>query len=94
MAFKMSGLNKLSRELTEAQKALDGLDGLNGIVNFNADDPASIELAVSSMEQIIDQRVGRYATNRLIGPMAEKMKASYRRAILDQAAEARIKGDG
>jgi hypothetical protein len=89
---KLKGFDKITRELNDAQKVLGDLDGQIGTVNFNPDDPESIEAAISSMEQIIDERVGRYANNSIIGPMADEMKTSYRQAILDRAAEARVNG--
>lgn len=90
---KFKGFDKITRELSDAQKVLEDLDGQIGTVNFNPDDPESIEAAISSMEQIIDERVGRYASNNIIGPMADEMKTSYRQAILDRAAEARVNGE-
>lgn len=91
--FKITGLDKLTRELDEAQKAMAELDGEFGAVNFNPHDPESIEAAIQSVEQMIDDRLGRYARNSIIGPMGEEMKVSYRQAILDKAAEARLEGE-
>lgn len=91
--FKMTGLDKLSRELEDAQKALEGLDGELGSVSFDPHDPESIETAIQLMEQMIDERLGRFSGNSIVGPMAEEMKATYRQGILDKAAEARLGGD-
>lgn len=89
--FKISGLDNLSRQLTDAQKALDALDGELGTVSFNPDDPASIEAAIQSVETIIDERLGPYSSNPIIAPLAEEMKEKYREAIIERAAEARLK---
>lgn len=91
--IKITGFEELGRELEDAQKALAELEGDLGSVNFTPDDPESIEAAIQSMEQIIDERVGRYANNSIIGPLAEETKANFRQAILDQAAAARLEGD-
>lgn len=91
--IKITGFEKLGRELEDAQKALAELDGDLGSVNFSPDDPESIEAAIQSMEQIIDEKVGRYAGNSIIGPLAEETKAHFRQAILDKAAAARMEGD-
>lgn len=91
--IKIIGLDKVTRELEEAQKALAGLDGELGSVNFDADDPESIEAAIQSMEQMVDSRLGQYAGNSIIGPMIEEMKAQYRQAILDKASETRLKAE-
>ena len=89
--FKMSALDNLSRQLTDAQKALDVLDGELGTVSFDPDDPASIEAAIQSVETIIDEKLGPYANNPIIAPLAEEMKEKYRDAIIDRASEARLK---
>jgi hypothetical protein len=62
-------------------------------VKFDPEDPGSIEAAISSMEKIIDDRIGEYTSNSIIGPMAEEMKEKYREAIIAKAAEERLKGD-
>jgi hypothetical protein len=74
--IKIKGFDKLTREINDAKKALEGLDGNLGEVRFDPDDPESLEAAIQSMEQMIDERVGRYAGNGIIGPMAEEMKVS------------------
>lgn len=89
----MSGFDKLQRQLAEAQKALSALDGELTTVNFNPEDPESIEGAIQQVNQTIDQRVGQYANNPIVGPLVEQMKDRYREAILDKAAAARL-GEG
>ena len=90
--FNITGLDELSKQLTDAQKALEMLDGELGTVSFDPDDPASIEAAIQSVETIIDDRLGPFASNPIIAPLAEQMKDKYREAIIDRAAEARLKG--
>lgn len=92
--FKISGLDQLSRQLTDAKKALQSLDGELGTVSIDPDDPASIEAAIQSMEAIIDERLGPYASNPIIAPLAENMKEKYRESIVDRAASARIQSEG
>ncbi len=90
--IKITGLDKLQRNLKDAQKALEALDGELGTVNFNPHDPASIEAAIHQVERLVDDRVGAYASNPIIGPMADEMKGKYREAILEKAAAARLEG--
>ena len=91
--FKISGLDKLTRELDDAQKAMEALDGELGTVRFDPHDPASIEAAIQEVERLVDERVGSYASNSIVGPLAEQMKERYREAILEKAAAARLEGD-
>ena len=91
--FKITGLDKLSKELTNAQKALEALDGELGTIAFDPRDPSSIEAAIQEVERLIDERIGPYASNPIVGPMAEEMKEQYREAILEQAASERLKNE-
>lgn len=91
--LKIQGLDKLQRQVSEAQKALKDFDGDLGSVKFDPHDPASIQQAIVAMEQMIDERLGVYSSNPLIAPLAEQSKEAYRQAILDKAAAARLEGD-
>lgn len=90
--FNITGLDELSRQLTDAQRAMEALDGELGIVNFDPNDPASIEAAIQSVESMIDERLVQYASNPIIASLAENMKEKYREAIVDRAAATRLKG--
>ena len=91
--FKITGLDTLQKNLREARQVLSGLDGELGTVQFDPNDPASIDAAVQSVELMIDERLGSYARNPLIGPLAEEMKEKYRVAIIERAAVVRLEGD-
>ncbi|RFC61849.1 hypothetical protein DYI37_19050 [Fulvimarina endophytica] len=88
--MKIDGLDKLGRELKDAEEAFAGMDGEFGTVSFDLQDPASIDAAIQEMERLVDERVGRYASNSLVGPMAEQMKESFRESLLEKAAAARL----
>jgi len=90
---KINGLDKLTRTLDDAQKAIAAIDGELGAVNFIPNDPGSIEAAITQMEAMIDKRLGDYASNPIVAPMMEGMKERYRDAIIERAAQARMKGD-
>lgn len=91
--FKIEGLDKLSKDLEEASRALEALGGTIGEVRFDPDDPASIEIAIVSINALIDERASGFETNPLIQPLIEEMKESYRAALLEKAAEARLEGN-
>ncbi|WP_397541661.1 hypothetical protein [Roseovarius salis] len=91
--FKIEGLDKLQRDLQKAQDALSELDGEIGSVSFDSDDPASIDAAITSMEKLIDSKLAGFEDSDIVSSLAEQMKEQYRTAILEKAAEARIKGD-
>jgi hypothetical protein len=91
--IKIDGLDKLTRTLNDAQKAIAAIDGELGAVNFNPNDPGSIEAAITQMEAMIDERLGDYASNPIIAPMMAGMKERYRDAIIERAAQARMGGD-
>ena len=54
--IKITGLDQLASQLDDAQKALEALGTELGTVNFNPEDPASIEAAVKQIELTIDDR--------------------------------------
>jgi len=91
--IKITGLEKLSNDLDEATKALERLGGELGTVSFDPSDPASIESAIKEVERLVDNRLGIYASNPIIGPLAAGMKEKYREAVLERAAAARLKGE-
>jgi len=88
--FKITGLDKITRDLEQAQKAMAGMDGELGTVKFNPHDPASIDAAVQEVERLVDERLGGYSDNPIVGPMIDAMKEHYRTAIFDKAASARL----
>ena len=90
---KVQGLDKLTKQLEEAQRAFSDLDGEMGSVSFDPTDPGSIEAAIHQMEALIDERLGRYAKNPLVAPMAEEIRENFRQQILEKAAQARLEGD-
>lgn len=91
--LKITGIDKLQKELKQAEQALSELDGELGVVKFNPHEPASIEAAIQSVNQMIDSRIEPYTDNPLVGPLAAEMKEIYRESILQKAAEARLRSD-
>lgn len=92
MVIKISGLDQLALQLKQAQEALGELDGELGTVQFDPDDPFSIEAAIQHAEQLVEARVDRWPGNSLIRQVAEDLKGRYREVILDRAAQARLEG--
>jgi len=91
--FKIDGLDKLTRDLEAAQKALGELDGELGAVSMDPHDPASIEAAIQEASRLIDERVAHYASNPLVAQLVEGVKETQREAILERAAAARLEKD-
>ena len=91
--FKITGLDKLTNTLEEAQKALQALDGELGTISFNPNDPASIEAAIQEADHLIDDRLGGYASNTIIQPLVAKTKERFREVIIEKAAAARLEGN-
>lgn len=91
--IKISGFDGLSRTLEEASTALKDLDGELGTVSFDPNDPASIEAAIAEISRLVDDKIGDAASNPFVSQLADGMKESYRQAILDKAAAARLESD-
>lgn len=85
-----SGLDKLQRQLGEAQKALENLDGELTTVKFDPHDPSSIEAAIQKVEQTIEERVGQYVNNPFVAPLIDQAKEHFRETIIQKAAASRL----
>ena len=88
--LNITGLDSLQKRLAEAQTALAAVNGELGTLTFNPEDPASIEGAIAESERLVDERLGKYAENTIVGPLIQQMKDAFRAAVVEKAAEARL----
>lgn len=88
--FKITGLDDLSKTLEDAKKALEAIDGDLCTVNFDPEDPSSIQAAIQKVDDLIDERLGPYGSNPIVAPLAESAKEHFRESILEKAAAARL----
>lgn len=91
--IKVSGLDKLQRQLDDFSEAAKALDGEISTVNFDPHDPSSVEAAVVQMEQAIDAKIAAYRDSELVENIATQLKDRYRQEIYDRAAKARLQTD-
>lgn len=91
--MKISGLDALARNMKELEKAVAELDGDIAHVNFNPDDPESIELAIQKLNAAVDEKIASYSHNEMVVAIADQLKDNGRNAILERAAAARLEGD-
>jgi hypothetical protein len=87
--LKITGLDKLQRQLEDAQRAFKALDGQLATVRFDPDKPESIEAAIRTMESAIDNKVAPYRDNTTVASIVPQLKENYRAAILKRAKESR-----
>ncbi len=86
----LKGVDSLRKTLSEAQKALEAVSGELGTLSFDPEDPGSVEAAIIESERLVDERLGRYAKNSVVAPIIVQMKQSFRTAVIEKAAEARL----
>ena len=91
--FKISGLDQLTKQLEQAQQAIDELDGELGTVSLDPNDPASIDAAILQANAALDAKVVTWVKNPLVAQLAEAMKEQFRETIIQRAAAARLEGD-
>ncbi|TCO82777.1 hypothetical protein EV699_104169 [Plasticicumulans lactativorans] len=91
--FKIDGLDKLTRQLEQAQQALEEFDGELGTVNFDPNDPASIEAAIQQANATLEAKVSPWVDDPLVAQMVDGMKEQFREAIIERAAAARLESD-
>lgn len=87
--MKTSGFDKLLKELSQAQKALNRLDGTITTVEFDPNQPASIQAAISKMGGQVDACVSAYSSNEMVKELVQSVKASFAEQIHERAAQAR-----
>lgn len=85
----ITGLDKLQRELADAQRAFQSLDGTITTLKIDPDNQASIDAAIHQMEAAIDDKTRRYRGNALVEGVAKGLKEQYRKAIRERAARER-----
>ena len=90
--MRITGLDALSRKFRELEKAVAGLDGDIARVSFDPHDPQSIEHAIQDVNSAVDEKIHGYGDNEIVVNIAEALKESYRSAILERAASARLSG--
>lgn len=88
MGVKITGIDKLQKQLREVEKATEALNGSYD-VRFDANDPVSIENAIQEACSMVDERASGYATNPMVNPLIESMKENLRQQILDSAEQQR-----
>ncbi|RCK18706.1 hypothetical protein, partial [Thalassospira profundimaris] len=69
------------------------IDGELCTVSLDPHDPESIAIAISKMETLIDEKMGKYSKNPFVAPMIEASKEQFRASILEKASEARIENE-
>jgi hypothetical protein len=84
----ITGLDKLQRDLEDAQRALRSLDGEIATIKFDRDDDGSVQRAIRQMETAVDQKVAPYGHNALVAKVADVTKESFRKQILERAKKA------
>ncbi|CAI1528992.1 TPA: hypothetical protein ACSTLY_001926 [Serratia fonticola] len=75
--LKITEFEKIQKNLKYAERVLGELGGELGVVNVNPHEPASIEAAIQSVNEIIDERIGVHSANPIIGSLADQMKEKY-----------------
>jgi hypothetical protein len=93
ISMKITGLDTLQKQFDDAANALQALDGELATVNYNPNDPSSVEAAVVQIEQTIDAKIASYRGNKIVENLIGEMKDRYRQEIYDRAAKARAQGE-
>jgi Mg2+ and Co2+ transporter CorA len=87
--YKITGLDKLQRDLKEVTRALDSMSGRIAELHFDPGDARSVANAIREMERAVDRKVAPYRSNTMIQKIASAMKDSYRTQINERANKAR-----
>lgn len=80
----ITGLDKLQRELEDAQRAFQSLNGTIATLKWNPADPKSVREAIRHMEAAVDRKTAPYRGNDLVAKVAQGLKDTYRQRIIEQ----------
>jgi len=94
VSIKITGLDMLQREMSEASAALAALDGEFAVVRFDPNDLVSVEAAIVQMAGSIDEKIASYRGNAVVKSIASQLKEKCREQLLERAAEARASQKG
>jgi hypothetical protein len=89
MRFKIDGLDKLQRDLSQSKGILESLNTIR-VTEFDPQDPASVEAAIAEVRHAIDAKVGSARDNPVVKPVVQELKRKYEQKILARVAEARL----
>lgn len=92
--MKITGLEEIQKSISELEKALGELDGNIASLQFDPHDPQSIEQAIQTAHQAIDERIARFANNEIVAGMVADLKENIRAEVLERAAAARLSEEG
>ena len=91
--MKIEGFDGLMKKMKQVEDALGDLDGEIAQVEFDPQDPISIEKAIEELNAAVDQRIAGFSHNNWVTEIANGLKERGRSHILERAAAARLKGD-
>ena len=90
----MGKIELSTSQLAHVRAVSQGIDWKMSAERYLApSDPASIEAAIAESERLVDERLGTYAGNTIVGPLIQQMKDAFRTAVIEKATEARLKED-
>jgi hypothetical protein len=87
--IKIDGLNKLHRDLEQAQRAFKSLDGEITRLTFDPNDQASINAALRQLDNAFDAKLRPYRGNPLVEGMAKDIREGFRKGFLKRVEEAK-----
>jgi hypothetical protein len=85
LSMKITGFDKLQRELKEAQDAFESLEGTIATLRFNPEDAASVQEAIRQIETAVDAKTARFSANPLVRSVVDKLKSTYRQKLVERA---------
>lgn len=91
--FKISGLDHLKKMTDQLSKFAEKVEGDLANVSFDPSDPSSIEDAIQTVSDAIDEKSESFKNNKLIGALTEQLKERSRNYILERAAAARLENN-
>lgn len=91
--MKITGLEKITKTLKQAELAARELDGDLATLSYDPENATSVELAISEARLIVDNRLGSWYGNKIVDRMAEIAKAGFEQQVLAKVEEHQLTGN-
>ena len=85
-----SNVGDLAKYMREVEKFISEVNSIAASIEFESASSTSLEAAMATADQHVDQAASRYNRNPLIKEIALKAKLQFRDQILEQAASNRL----
>jgi peptidoglycan hydrolase-like protein with peptidoglycan-binding domain len=77
MPIKLAGFSQARQRIQEIQSALQQLNGTITEIQFDRNDPASVQRAIRQMEEAVDRKIAPYRDNSTVNNLRHELRKTF-----------------